>query len=288
MILSMTGYATLTREFPGGSLSVELKSVNGRFLDLQFRLPDEFRPIEPALRELIANRVSRGKVEYRIATAAAASTTPAMHLNLPLLNVLAAMQKQIRSVIPDSQSLRVGEVLHWPGILESDADAGNLRRTTALDLTQAALIEFSESRAREGNKLKAMIIERVERMEALLIQIQPRLPEAIAAYQEKLASRLREALGNTDDDRIRQEIALYGIKVDVAEELGRLGAHLSEVRRILVAGGPAGKRLDFLMQELNREANTLGSKMVSKELSDASVEFKLAIEQIREQVQNIE
>lgn len=288
MILSMTGYASLTREFPGGSLSVELKSVNGRFLDLQFRLPDEFRPIEPAFRELIANRVSRGKVECRIAISASASSTQALQLNHPLLLELAALEKQVRAIMPDSQGLRVGEVLHWPGILENDADAGNIRRTTALELTQAALNEFSASRAREGEKLKAMIIERVVRMEGLLAEVQPCLPEAVAAYQEKLATRLREALGNTDDERVRQEIAMYGIKVDVAEELGRIGAHLTEARRILATGGPAGKRLDFLMQELNREANTLGSKMVSKELSDASVEFKLAIEQIREQVQNIE
>ena len=288
MILSMTGYATLTREIPGGSLSIELKSVNGRFLDLQFRLPDEFRPIEPALRDLIANRVSRGKVECRIATAASASSTPAPQLNHTLLLELAALEKQVRAVMPDCQGLRIGEVLHWPGILENDADAGSIRRTTALELTQVALNEFSASRTREGEKLKAMIIERVVRMETLLLEVQPHLPEAITAYQEKLATRLREALGNTDDERVRQEIAMYGIKVDVAEELGRLGAHLTEVRRVLAAGGPAGKRLDFLMQELNREANTLGSKMVSKELSDASVEFKLAIEQIREQVQNIE
>lgn len=288
MILSMTGYATLTREFPGGSLSVEVKSVNGRFLDLQFRLADELRAIEPALRELIANRVSRGKVECRVAIATSSNSALALQLNRILLVELAALEKQVRAVLPDSQALRVGEVLHWPGMLESDADAGNIRRTLALELVQAALHEFSASRAREGEKLKAMIIERVVRMETLLADVQPRLPEAIAAFQEKLASRLREALGNTDDERVRQEIALYGVKIDVAEELGRLGAHLSEVRRILDAGGPAGKRLDFLMQELNREANTLGSKMVSKELSDASVEFKLAIEQIREQVQNIE
>ena len=288
MILSMTGYATLTREFPGGSLSVELKSVNGRFLDLQFRLPDELRPVEPALRELIANRVSRGKVECRIATATIANSAPALQLNRSLLLELAALEKQVRAILPDSQGLRVGEVLHWPGILADDAEAGNIRKTVALELIGAVLSEFSSSRAREGEKLKALITERVIRMETLLAEVQPRLPEAIAAFQEKLATRLKDALGSTDDERVRQEIALYGIKVDVAEELGRLGAHLTEVRRILSAGGPAGKRLDFLMQELNREANTLGSKMVSKELSDASVEFKLAIEQIREQVQNIE
>ena len=164
MILSMTGYATSTREIPGGSLSIELKSVNGRFLDLQFRLPDEFRPIEPILRDLIASRVSRGKVECRIATAASASSTQALRLNHPLLLELAALERQIRAAMPDSQGLRVGEVLHWPGMLENDADAGDIRRTTALELTQATLNEFSASRAREGEKLKLMIIERVVRM----------------------------------------------------------------------------------------------------------------------------
>lgn len=288
MILSMTGYATLAREFPGGSLSVELKSVNGRFLDLQFRLPDELRPIEPALRELITTRVSRGKVECRISHAAAANSAPSLQLNRSLLHELTALEKQVRAVLPDSQPLRVGEVLKWPGMLGEDGEADNNRKTMALELIQAALSEFSASRKREGEKLKALILERVTRMEKLLAEVEPHLPQAIAAFQEKLATRLREALGSADDERVRQEIALYGIKVDVAEELGRLGAHFGEVKRILNVGGPSGKRLDFLMQELNREANTLGSKMVSKELSDASVEFKLAIEQIREQVQNIE
>jgi uncharacterized protein (TIGR00255 family) len=288
MILSMTGYAALNRELPGGTLSVEFKSVNGRFLDLQFRLPEDLRAIEPALRELIATQVSRGKMECRIASAASSGSAPRLALNQALLSELAGLDKQIRHALPDSTPLRVGEVLHWPGMLEEDPSAGDMRKEAALDLARKALKEFSDSRAREGEKLKAMLIERVSRMEALLADIQPRLPEAIALYQEKMATRLREALGSADDERIRQEIAMYGIKVDVNEELNRLGAHLTEVRRVLGKGGPAGKRLDFLMQELNREANTLGSKMVSKELSDASVEFKLLIEQIREQVQNLE
>ena len=288
MILSMTGYATLAREFPGGSLSVEIKSVNGRFLDIQFRLPEDLRPIEPGLRELITSRVTRGKLECRIATAASASAAPRLELNQALLQALAALDQQARALMPDSQPMRVGEILNWPGMLGDDAAAGDARRAAALELAGEALKEFTATRSREGDKLKAMIIERVARMEGLLASIQPRLPEAIAAYQEKVSARLREVLGANDEERIRQEIALYGIKVDVAEELNRLGAHLVEVRRVLTAGGPSGKRLDFLMQELHREANTLGSKSVSKELSDTSLEFKLLIEQMREQVQNIE
>jgi len=288
MILSMTGYATLARELPGGSVSVELKSVNGRFLDIQFRLPEEMRPIEPALRELIAAKVTRGKVECRIATAALAGAAPRLELNQPLLTALATLDKAVRATLPECQPLRVGEVLNWPGMLGDDASAAIAQRAAALELAGAALKEFTATRAREGEKLKAMVSERVTRMDTLLKQIQPHLAEAITAYQEKLALRLREALGTADDERVRQEIALYGVKVDITEELNRLGAHLAEVLRVLAAGGPAGKRLDFLMQELNREANTLGSKSVSKELSDASLEFKLLIEQIREQVQNIE
>ena len=288
MILSMTGYASVARETPAGSLSVELKSVNGRFLDIQFRLPEDLRSIEPQLRELIAAKVTRGKVDCRIATAASADQAPRMEINTALLKVLAELAQRVQAVVPGSAPMSVNEVLHWPGMLGDDAVAGESIKKTALELARAALQDFSATRAREGEKLGGMLMERGERMEALLQEIQPRLPEAIAAFQQKITARLKEALGSNDDERIRQEIALYGIKVDVAEELNRLSTHLIEVRRVIAAGGPSGKRLDFLMQELHREANTLGSKSVSKELSDTSLEFKLLIEQMREQVQNIE
>ena len=287
-VLSMTGYAALARELPGRSLSMEVKSVNGRFLDVQFRLPDDLRSIEPALRELISARIGRGKVECRIASAAAAGAAPRLDLNAALLEALAQVDRRVRGVMPDSAPLSVSEVLHWPAMLGDDAAAGDALRAAALDLARKVLDEFSATRAREGDKLKAMLLERVERMETLVTQIAPRLPEAIAAYQEKMAAKLREALGAGDEERVRQEIAVYAVRVDVAEELNRLGAHMVEVRRVLGAGGPSGKRLDFMMQELHREANTLGSKSVSRELSDASLELKLLIEQMREQVQNIE
>lgn len=284
----MTGYAAHSRELPGCSVSIELKSVNGRFLDLQFRLAEELRPIEPSLRELLTGRITRGKVECRMTIQPAAAVEPQLAINEPLLSALAEASQRVRTAIPEAQPLRIGEVLHWPGVLNDNAPATEALREAGVALLSDALAEFSASRAREGEKLKAMLLERVARMQALLAETQPRVPAAIAAYEEKLAAKLREVLTTGDEDRIRQEIAVFGIKIDVAEELNRLGAHLEEVRRVLAAGGSCGKRLDFLMQELHREANTLGSKSVSRELSEASLEFKLLIEQMREQIQNIE
>jgi uncharacterized protein (TIGR00255 family) len=286
MIYSMTGYAAAARELPTVSLTAELKSVNGRFLDVQFRLADELRAVEPVLRELIQARVGRGKVECRVAVSPPVGGAPQISVNEGLVAALAEASRRVRAVIADAQPLRVGEVLHWPGVLGDDRS--KLLRETCVALVQALLDEFAATRAREGAKLGAMLIERAGRMKALLASVQPSLPEAIAAYEEKLGARLREVLGGANEERIRQEIALFGVKVDVAEELNRLGAHLEEVLRVVGAGGAVGKRLDFLMQELNREANTLGSKSVSKELSGASLEFKLLIEQMREQIQNIE
>ena len=286
MIRSMTGYATATRELPMASLAAEVKSVNSRFLDVQFRLPDELRPVEPALRELIQARVGRGKVECRVSVTAPTSAAPRISVNEGLLGELAEVSRKIHAAVPDAAPLSVGEVLAWPGVLGDDRSAA--LREACIRLVHELLEDFSATRSREGGKLAQMLIERVERMRFLLASIQPKLPEAIAAYQEKLSARLREALGGADEERIRQEIALFGVKVDVAEELNRLSAHLEEVSRVVAAGGAVGKRLDFLMQELNREANTLGAKSVSKELSDASLEFKLLIEQMREQIQNIE
>jgi len=284
----MTGYAALSSEIGQALLAIELKSVNSRFLDLQFRLPEELRAAEPALRELLAAGISRGKIECRMAIQPSAGTAPQLAVNEALLAALARAESKILDALPGAQPLRVGEVLHWPGMLANEETGADTLREAGVALLKSALAEFAATRAREGDKLKDMILERIDRMQARLAQIQSHVPDAIAAYQEKLATRLREALATSDEERIRHEIALFGVKIDIAEELNRLGAHLEEVRRVLAAGGAVGKRLDFLMQELNREANTLGSKSVSKELSDTSLEFKLLIEQMREQIQNIE
>ena len=288
MIQSMTGYAALSRETVQGSLFLELKSVNNRFLDLQFRVIEELRPLEQNLRELIAAKIRRGKIDCRMSFTPAQAAGRLLSLNSELLAQLGVLELEVRASMPEAQPLRVGEVLRWPGMLGDASIAADALREPCLELMRDALIDLCATRAREGAKLREMILERVTSMQALVDKVTPLLPLAVAAYQEKLAARLRDALSSNDEERIRQEIAVFCIKVDVAEELNRLAAHLQEVRRVLDAGGAAGKRLDFLMQELNREANTLGSKSVSKEVSEAAIELKLLIEQMREQIQNIE
>jgi uncharacterized protein (TIGR00255 family) len=288
MISSMTGYASVARELAQGTLTLELKSVNGRFLDVQFRMAEDLRAVEPSLRELVTASIGRGKVDCRLNLAAAPLARGEVALNQDALARLARLAQAVRAAIPDAQPLRVSDVLHWPGVLGDDVAGAEHLRDAALEAMRAALAELAAARAREGERLAAMIRERVARIRTRLAELEPLVPQAIAAYEEKLAAKLREALGAGDEDRIRQEIAVFGVRIDVAEELSRLATHLHEVERVLAAGGAVGKRLDFLMQELNREANTLGSKSVSKELSAAALEFKLAIEQMREQVQNLE
>jgi uncharacterized protein (TIGR00255 family) len=284
----MTGYAAVTREVAAGTLALELKSVNSRFLDVQFRIAEELRSAEPQLRELAMASVARGKLDCRLAFTASPLARSEAALNTEVLSRLARLSQLVRGALPEAQPLRVIEVLHWPGVLGEDTAAAEALREAALDAMRAALAELSAARVREGEKLARMIRERVARIRSRLAEIEPLVPQAVAAYAEKLAAKLREALAAADEERIRQEIAVFGVRIDVAEELSRLGAHLDEVERVLAAGGAVGKRLDFLMQELNREANTLGAKSVSKELSAAVLEFKVLIEQMREQVQNLE
>jgi uncharacterized protein (TIGR00255 family) len=288
MICSMTGYSTVARELPQGTLNLELRSVNHRFLDIQIRMAEELRFVEPALRELLAGKLSRGKVECRLAYAQAVAGSAHMELNESLVRELGALNRRVQSLLPDSQPLRIIDVLHWPGVLASNALPFDQMREVCTALGHQALEAFNEFRAREGERLKAFTLERVTRMEALVATIAPRMPQVLAAYQEKLATKLREAVGSADEDRIRQELALFMTRSDVDEEISRLGTHLIEVRRVLERGGTVGKRLDFLMQELNREANTLGSKAADNEVSQTAVELKVLIEQMREQVQNIE
>lgn len=287
MILSMTGYANTSAEFTAGSLSLELRAVNHRYLDIQLRMPEELRCFEGSLRELISATLQRGKVECRInyATREAQSGTT---LNRELLAQLSVWNKEVQAVIPDARTLSVADVLRWNGMLATPETSSEELRATLTSLMNSALHEFSASRAREGEKLKDFLSQRLEKIEALRAAVMPHVPAAIAAYEARLINRLRDAMQNAEDERIRQEITLFASKIDVDEELSRLSSHLTEMRRILKQGGAVGKRLDFLMQELNREANTLGSKSVDAEVSRSAMEMKILIEQMREQIQNLE
>jgi uncharacterized protein (TIGR00255 family) len=283
----MTGYANTSADFASGSLTLELRAVNHRYLDIQLRMPDELRSFEGALREMIAAQLQRGKIECRINYAARA-TQNATTLNRALLQQLTSWNKEVQSAMPDARALSVADVLRWNGMLQTPAVSADELRTTLLELMHAALQEFTASRAREGQTLQDFLSVRLEKIEILRAEVMPHVPAAIAAYEARLISRLTDAMQNADDERIRQEITLFASKIDVDEELSRLAGHLVEMRRILKQGGAVGKRLDFLMQELNREANTLGSKSVDAEVSRSAMEMKILIEQMREQIQNLE
>mgnify|MGYP001342091801 CR=1 FL=1 len=285
---SMTGYAVETADLPAGQLSLELRAVNSRFLDLSFRMGEDFRALEPVLRERVAEQVRRGKMECRVNFNAREDAALPGSLNGPLLDQLKALSDAALAAFPQARALAVAEILRWPGMLGDASPDQEQLQAAALGLMQTALIQFNASREREGEKLKAAILDRVAQMREHVARLRPRTPEIVAAYRERLAKRLEELMSTPDHDRIHQEVALFAQKIDVDEELDRLLAHLDEVTRVLKAGGAAGKRLDFLMQELNRESNTLGSKSVSLEFTQTSVELKVLIEQMREQIQNIE
>ncbi len=285
---SMTGYAVETADLPAGNLSVELRAVNSRYLDLGFRMGEDFRQLEPELRERIGRAVKRGKLECRVNFTPREATSLPEAPNAALLDQLARLAVAVQNRVAGASAMSVTEILRWPGMLgETQPDLEALH-DAALALIDQALADLNASRAREGEKLKAVLLERVHAIRGQIAALAPRLPEIIAAYRDKLTRRMEEILATPDPDRIFQEVAVFAQKVDVDEELQRLESHLSEVERVLRAGGAVGKRLDFLMQELNREANTLGSKSVSVDMTQVSVELKVLIEQMREQVQNIE
>ena len=290
MIQSMTGYAAASVESPHGALAIELRSVNSRFLDLQFRVAEELRAAEPMLREQIAARIARGKIDCRLARGDAGAQ--AQLLNANALQRLRALAGEAAAAFPEAAPLRVTDILRWPGVLAEPALDAERTRALLEGLCRRALDELCAARVREGTKLAAILRERTAEMRRRLTEIAPLVPEAIAAHRARLAERLREVLEAGVEERIRTEIALFAAKSDVDEEITRLGAHLDEVERVLANGGasssPVGKRLDFLAQELNREANTLASKAAGLKIADCALELKLLIEQIREQVQNIE
>jgi len=295
----MTGYAVATSEGAAGTLTIEIKSVNSRFLDLQFRINDDLRALEPDLRSAIMAAITRGKVEVRLSFGRKVSGGSSA-LNQELLADLARLQGEVTRHFAQASPMTVAELLRWPGVVEESTIGQESLQADVAALTATTIAAFVDSRKREGAALETMLQSRIESMEAIVKRITPLIPQVISQFQHKAIERMQDALGLAGHgnpstltrqevlERIRQEVTLYGIRIDVSEELSRLSAHLNETRHILKKGGQVGKRLDFMMQELNREANTLGAKASAKELADASMELKLLIEQMREQVQNLE
>lgn len=291
----MTGYASASSEPGAGTtaVTVEARSVNGRFLDLALRLPDEVRSLEPPLRELLTAAFRRGKIELRVATGRETEGAVPMP-GTEQLNRLLHVQASITGWMPDARPLSVNEILHW---CKAAAPADKLDEP-ALAAARRCIEGLREARAREGARLVAMLMERVTRLRELAAQAEPLLPQVVQRQQARFLERWNEALATVQaaasvpaqalHERAMGEAASYAIRIDVAEELSRLRSHLDEIERLLKAGGELGKRLEFLIQELQREANTLGSKSAALELTTISVEMKVSIEQMREQVQNIE
>lgn len=288
MTFSMTGYAALEQSIENATLILELRAVNSRYLDLHFKLDDHLKSFEPTIREQIGALLSRGKIECKMNLIQRTQAGQAIQLDDALMQQLAGLQEKAQLYFPQSRQLSIADVLRWPGVLLGNTFSQDSLLEDIKKLVQKGLQDLNASRAREGEKLKTLVLERLSQIEALVVKVKPLLPTLTKEYQLKLENKLQESFKNIDQERIAQELVLFAQRIDVDEELTRLTAHISEVKRILSSDAPAGKRLDFLMQELNREANTLGSKSVSVQTTQVSMELKVLIEQMREQIQNIE
>jgi uncharacterized protein (TIGR00255 family) len=284
----MTGYASQEYNTANGVLLLELRSVNHRYLELQLKLDDNLRYLETLVREIIQAKLGRGKVDCRLSLIRNQTADSTQQLNHALLKQIAENAKTAAQYFTDAQPVNMLEVLQMPGvILSSTLDSEAVETDLKMVLNQV-LEDLINAKAREGEKLKTIILERLAEVEQHVAKVKPMMPTLINQYQNKLTLKLNEANASNDDERIRQEMVIFAQRIDVDEELVRLTSHVAEVKRILNAATAAGKRLDFLMQEMNREANTLGSKSVAVETSQISMELKILIEQMREQIQNIE
>lgn len=286
MIRSMTAFAGAERITPWGTLGCELRSVNHRFLEVGVRLPDELRALEPQLRERLAARISRGKLDLMLRLRAP-DAAQALAVNEPLVEQLAVLAQRLGARFPQLQ-VQFADLLQLPGVLQGQAVDPAALQAQALELLDAVVAEFVAAREREGGKLAAAIVERVDAVERVAAEVKHLIPAIREGQRAKLAARLADLPHPVDPGRAEQELVLWLQKLDVDEELDRLDSHIKEIRRVLRQPEPAGRRLDFLLQEFNREANTLGSKSVDSRTSNAAVELKVLIDQIREQVQNLE
>lgn len=288
MVRSMTAFSRQETNGDFGSLILELRTVNHRFLDISLRLPEELRSLDPKIREQVSKRLSRGKLDLCLRYQAPEQAEGELVINMELAKQLSKASRDIDHILYDHSPVNSFDVLRWPGVLQPAVVDVEALQQAALDLLDEALKELLSTREREGEKLAQVIKQRCVAMADIVALVKQQMPEIMQAWRDKLVERLEQAKLEVDSERLEQEVVYLAQKTDVDEEMDRLHMHISEVERVLKDKKPIGRRLDFLMQELNREANTLGSKSVHVDTTRASVDLKVLIEQMREQVQNIE
>lgn len=288
MVRSMTGFARQEANLSWGALSCEIRSVNHRFLEPHFRLPELLRVLEPELRNRLRNSLQRGKVEISFQLNTEQSNDQALTLNMDLAEKLADAVRQVNTVLDTPAPINAIDILRWPGVLDSQQLDREATEQAVLSLFDECLAQLTEHRAREGAELAELIEQRLEGILSEVEKVRSRLPLIMQAQRDKLLERLETLKSEVNPERLEQELVFYAHKADVDEELDRLLTHVNEVRHTLRQKGAIGRRLDFLMQELNREANTLASKSIAADTTQSAVELKILIEQVREQIQNIE
>ena len=286
MLASMTAFGRMEGSGDLGNFSWEIRTVNHRYLDMTIRLPEDMRMLEPTVRETISSRIKRGKVDCSLKFDATAVTRSEVPVNRELADKLIKAAESL--AITNPGRIDPIDVLRWPGVINKEPVDMDRMSDQLLALLSGALDHLVENRKREGRKIKTMIMERCDKTAEQIQLTRTRIPEIVEAVRERYLSRARELNTELDKERLEQEMLLLAQKMDIAEEIDRLQAHIDEVKRVLEESQPVGRRLDFLMQEMNREANTLGSKSVHLDTTNASVELKVLIEQMREQIQNIE
>ncbi|WP_346838186.1 YicC/YloC family endoribonuclease [Microbulbifer sp. SAOS-129_SWC] len=287
-VRSMTAFGRAEASYATGTATWELRSVNHRYLEPHFRLPEAARPLETKLRESLRKQLSRGKLELSLSLKGVSGEAASVQVDDNLVRELVAAAERVAAQVAQPAPLNPLQLLQWPGVIAEPQTDAEVQSKAILQAFDEALTQLSANREREGAELRKFIEARLEGIEQQVTAVRKLLPQILDAQREKLRNRLQELLGEMDQDRVEQEIVLLAQKADVDEELDRLDAHVAETRRVLAGGGAIGRRLDFLMQEFNREANTLSSKSVVTDTTQAAVELKVLIEQMREQVQNIE
>lgn len=289
MIRSMTGFARVERQFDFGHLSWEMRSVNHRYLEFGLRLPEEFRSLEADIRKCLGQYLSRGKIDATLRfNAALGATGSSLKLNLPLARELLGVQQELAGLAAVEQQADINQILDWPGLIEEKRPNLVPLRAAAMELLAEAAQQLQASRSREGEQMANAIRERLQGVAALTRRVKAWLPEIRTALKQRMLDRIADVQQPLEPGRIEQEVAFLAQKMDVDEELDRLDAHIKEAYRVLDLKEPVGRRLDFLLQEFNRESNTLSSKSVDQRTSKAAVDLKVLIEQMREQVQNVE